>query len=97
MDTSAIKTNFQVGETGSGHPVSCIHGNGLNRDLWRQIADVSSTEARALYRSNQLRHPEDGGVGVGGGVTPQKGTQKPPKHLRNHYTVLKAWKGLYFF
>lgn len=36
----------------------------FNRDLWMQIADVSSTEARALYRNNQLRHPMTGGFGV---------------------------------
>ena len=36
----------------------------FNRDLWRQMADVSSTEARALYRNNQLRHPADGGFGA---------------------------------
>ena len=36
----------------------------FSRDLWRQIADVSSTEARALYRNNQLRHQADGGFGT---------------------------------
>lgn len=42
-----------------------IHmSSSFNRELWRQMADVSSTEARALYRNNQLRHPDDGGFGA---------------------------------
>ena len=35
-----------------------------NRDLWRQMADVSSTEARALYHDNLRRHPAAGGFGA---------------------------------
>ena len=48
MDTSAIKTNFQVGETGTGHPVICIHGNGLNRDLWRHLVPELSHKYRTI-------------------------------------------------
>ena len=41
-----------------------IHiASSLNKDLWRQMADVSSTEARALYAFNTRLHP---GLAAGG-------------------------------
>lgn len=44
-------------------PAPVHMSNSFNRELWREVADVSSTEARALYRNNKLRHPDDGGFG----------------------------------
>lgn len=36
-----------------------------NRALWREAADVASTEARSLYEANRLRFPDDDGFGTG--------------------------------
>jgi beta-D-xylosidase 4 len=36
----------------------------FDRDLWRRMADATSTEARALYRNDKLRHPDSGGFGA---------------------------------
>ena len=55
-------TNKQLCPTQFPAPIHM--SNAFNRDLWRQMADVTSTEARALYHNNQLRHPDDGGFGA---------------------------------
>ena len=39
---------FVVIESGSGVPVICLHGNGLNRDLWRHLAPSLARKYRAV-------------------------------------------------
>jgi hypothetical protein len=58
-------TGARLCATQFGAPVQIA--SSLNKDLWRQMADVSSTEARALYGFNTRRHPgllTQGGQGV---------------------------------
>ena len=43
-----IETRFQVIESGSGYPVICIHGNGLNRELWRHLVPQLSEKFRTV-------------------------------------------------
>ena len=39
---------FQVTDSGSGVPVICIHGNGLNRDLWRHLTPLPAQKYRTV-------------------------------------------------
>ena len=48
MHPTTIKTLFQVIESGRGYPVICIHGNGLNPDLWRHLAPELSHNYRTV-------------------------------------------------
>ncbi len=48
MDLIANRTRFWFTEYGDGNPVICIHGNGLNRDLWRQFVPVASKDFRTI-------------------------------------------------
>ncbi len=48
MEIIANDARFQVFESGSGYPVVCIHGNGLNRDLWRHLAPVLARDYRTV-------------------------------------------------
>jgi 3-oxoadipate enol-lactonase len=63
MNTNRIETDFQVTEAGSGEPVICIHGNGLNRDLWRHLVPDLSPRYRCVVY--ELR-------GMGKAVTVEK-------------------------
>ena len=48
MDLLANRTRFWYTESGQGHPVICMHGNGLNRDMWRHFVPVLSQNYRAI-------------------------------------------------
>ncbi len=48
MDLLANRTRFWYTESGSGHPVICIHGNGLNRDLWRHLTPRLGSGYRSI-------------------------------------------------
>lgn len=48
MDVIANAIRIQYIESGSGYPVICIHGNGLNRDLWRHLMPELSQRYRAI-------------------------------------------------
>ena len=48
MDIIANGIRFQVIESGSGYPVICIHGNGLNRLLWRHLAPELNRKYRTI-------------------------------------------------
>ena len=53
MDIIANGIRFQVIESGSGYPVICIHGNGLNRLLWRHLAPELNRQYRTI--AHELR------------------------------------------
>ena len=48
MDIVADGIRLQYIESGNGYPVICIHGNGLNRELWRHLMPEISKEYRAI-------------------------------------------------
>ena len=48
MDIIANGSRFRVIESGSGTPVICIHGNGLNRLLWRHLEPELSRKYRTI-------------------------------------------------
>ena len=48
MDVIANGVRLQYIESGSGYPVICMHGNGLNRDLWRHLMPELSKKYRAI-------------------------------------------------
>ena len=48
MDVIANGVRLQYIESGSGYPVICMHGNGLNRELWRHIMPELSKKYRAI-------------------------------------------------
>jgi len=48
MDILARRTRFWYTESGSGQPVICIHGNGLNREVWRHLVPELSQKCRAI-------------------------------------------------
>jgi haloalkane dehalogenase len=48
MDVIVNGVRLQYIESGSGYPVICMHGNGLNRDLWRHIMPELSNKYRAI-------------------------------------------------
>jgi 3-oxoadipate enol-lactonase len=48
MDILANRTRFWYSESGQGQPVICIHGNGLNRDMWRHFVPALSQRSRAI-------------------------------------------------
>jgi len=66
IDNVSTSTHTATGKSfcPTQFPAPVHMSNSFNRELWREIADVSSTEARALYRNNKLRHPNDGGFGA---------------------------------
>ena len=63
MDVIANGVRLQYIESGSGYPVICMHGNGLNRQLWRHIMQELSKKYRAI--TYELR-------GMGKSETPGK-------------------------
>ena len=48
MDIIANGIRLQYIEAGSGYPVVCIHGNGLNRDMWRHLMPQLSQRYRVI-------------------------------------------------
>ena len=48
MDILANGIRLQYIESGSGYPVICMHGNGLNRDLWRYLTPELNKKYRAI-------------------------------------------------
>ena len=48
MNNLDIETRFGVVVSGSGYPVICIHGNGLNRNLWRHLAPDLNQDYRTI-------------------------------------------------
>jgi 3-oxoadipate enol-lactonase len=48
MEITANGVRLQVIEAGQGDPVICIHGNGLNRELWRHLMPELSNGNRAV-------------------------------------------------
>ncbi len=48
MDVVANGVRLQYIESGSGYPVICLHGNGLNRELWRHLMPELSQKYRAI-------------------------------------------------
>ena len=48
MEIIANNARFQMIESGSGFPVICIHGNGLNRDLWRHLTPGLAQKYRTV-------------------------------------------------
>ena len=48
MDVIANGVRLQYIESGSGYPVICLHGNGLNRELWRHLMSELSKKYRAF-------------------------------------------------
>eukprot|EP00937_MAST-01D_sp_MAST-1D-sp2_P002429 g2429.t1 len=45
-------------------PAPVTMSQAYDRDLWARMADASSAEARGLYHSNLVRHPQHGGFGT---------------------------------
>jgi hypothetical protein len=66
MDNMSTPTHRATGKKicATQFPAPIHMGCSFNRDLWKAMADASSTEARALYQNNKLRHPDDGGFGA---------------------------------
>jgi 3-oxoadipate enol-lactonase len=63
MDLIANRTRFWYEESGQGQPVICIHGNGLNRELWRHLEPQLSSEYRAiLYELRGMGESESVGT-----------------------------------
>jgi 3-oxoadipate enol-lactonase len=48
MDIVVNGIRLQYIELGSGYPIICIHGNGLNRDLWRHLIPELCRQYRAI-------------------------------------------------
>jgi pimeloyl-ACP methyl ester carboxylesterase len=48
VEIIANNARFQVIESGSGFPVICIHGNGLNRELWRHLTPGLAQKYRTV-------------------------------------------------
>ena len=48
MDVIANGIRLQYIESGTGDPVICIHGHGLNRDMWRHLIPQLSQRYRAI-------------------------------------------------
>jgi 3-oxoadipate enol-lactonase len=63
MDIIANRTRFWYEESGKGHPVICIHGNGLNRQLWRHLAPKLSPKYRTIiYELRGMGESETVGI-----------------------------------
>ena len=48
VDVIANGVRLQYSESGSGFPVVCMHGNGLNRDMWRHLIPELNQRYRAI-------------------------------------------------
>ncbi len=48
MDVIANGIRLQYIESGGGYPVICLHGNGLNRELWRHLMPELSKKYRTI-------------------------------------------------
>lgn len=48
MDAIANGVRLQYIESASGYPVICMHGNGLNRDLWIHLMPELIKKYRAI-------------------------------------------------
>ena len=48
MDVIANGIRLQYVESGSGYPVVCVHGNGLDMQTWRHLMPVLSERYRAI-------------------------------------------------
>lgn len=66
VDNVTTATHVSTGKIvcATQFPAPVHMGCSFNRNLWRAMADATSTEARALYRNNMLRHGADGGFGA---------------------------------
>ena len=48
VDIVANGIRLQYFESGTGYPVVCIHGNGLNREMWRHLVPALSQRYQAI-------------------------------------------------
>ena len=83
MEISANGVRLQVIEAGTGDPVICIHGNGLNRELWRHLMpELSQGNRTVVY---ELR-----GMGLSEAVQQPGTTVTVQEHADDLVAVMEA-------